>query len=352
MEVLIDTLLDISGDVITAFFGAFVVYIGVQFILAIFQHKADRRGYQYSRSSKTGEMRFEKEIYHLEKLSSALLRLVVITREIDQNSHRCNKKQIEGWESARAKCISALGAAAPFINYIDLEHGGTTCGALATHCDRKKDNKSDDSERLAWFENCLNEGSIKSLYIRAALIIDGCTRLVTSKYRNLNFRFIFPDEVYKLGKQNAQICKTIEHYQEINIEYQHFINCAYCRLRDSETGFKDARRQRIKELPHRYWEWVFSWIYNWANPECPFGENEMPSNAKRHSSKLDVVRMVAGVVALLALAIFFISTLLIAFHFVTAEPVVCLAISSAFAFVILFVVLVIWGATTLIQRRM
>ena len=110
MSGLLEFFSDVIGDNLPgAVAFAFIVYIATQIILSMFQHRADRRAYRYERSAATGRMRFEKESYHIEKLSSALLRLVAETEAL------CAKPAVVFSAADRARWIELhQGCRAPW----------------------------------------------------------------------------------------------------------------------------------------------------------------------------------------------------------------------------------------------
>lgn len=93
------------------------------------RHRADRRAYRYERSAATGRMRFEKESYHIEKLSSALLRLVAETEALcAKPGGRLSAADRARWIELHRECVARLGAAAPFINFLSPHDGSPCCG--------------------------------------------------------------------------------------------------------------------------------------------------------------------------------------------------------------------------------
>lgn len=251
-------------NVIPALFWAFVIYILSQFVLAHYQHKADRRKYKYERSSSTGKMRFEKETFHLEKVSSALLELITLTESfIDQENIRwISKRQREEWLRSYRETIKTLGAAAPFLNFIDLKNGIMECGV--------KDNFYQSNlglEGLRGSENLVSqirELDGRSLYIRCALLIDACADEFNKKTQ-ISAGMILGEKCLKEETDRTKGMSLQERYWR-------FLNCAYCRLRDCETGSRDARHQRFKSWVKSFPIALFPSIYHKFDPRCPYEE--------------------------------------------------------------------------------
>ncbi|MFR8148835.1 hypothetical protein [Adlercreutzia equolifaciens] len=280
---------DVIGDNLAgAMAFAFIVYILTQFVLAMFQHRADRRAYRYERSSAIGKMRFEKEGYHIEKVSRSLLALIVATEQLpDGKTNGCYPSSIrEKWEGRLDECVLAMGSAAPFLNFIDLGSGKSMCGVR--------------DRRLA--EGCLSSGGEmmaycggyddSSLYLRAVRIAEECSRIACDRGaigREKMLR-IFPNALDGAGPtKNCEGCPAARiaakadgasaaqevpnatpeaSYAALREMYGRFLNCAYCRLKDCETGTRDARRQRRRELRTRWIKNLFPGASRYFDARC------------------------------------------------------------------------------------
>lgn len=265
--------------------AAFLLYIGTQLVLAHFKHRADRRAYRYERSSTTGRMRFEKESFHIEQLSSALLGLVTLTESLaGENERRLSRAEKDRWMEVHRECVLRLGAAAPFINYLSPVDGSPYCGVRRDATTPKEgysagrfDDGTND-EQVEHLRSRIQNRMPKSLYLRAALLIDAC-RQKMARFSNVTVGSVLaPGLFHTEGLDKVSV--VFDRELDLAARYERFVNCASCRLRDSETGSKDARWQRVKDWFARIWKWFFAGIYHHFDPRCPY-ENPCDRSCRR-----------------------------------------------------------------------
>lgn len=242
---------------------ALIVFVISQFALALFNHRAAKREYQYERSKATGTARFEKETFHLEMLSASLAQLVSLSANFPDKSI-FTKAQ---WQSIHKECVARLGASAPFLNYIS-ENGGQWCGVA---------DKQFESGQAG--SGCSTR---KSLYRQAAELIDSCA---------MNMGGFFSCEVTFILEIDIPHAFSIDEREDLLRRYERFVHCAYCRLRNCEEGRKDARRHRREA----YFMETISSIkfldsaFHYYDVECPC---DGANSSKRKSIK-DVMYFVA-----------------------------------------------------------
>lgn len=301
MAEMLKTLNELIGDnAPLAVAVAFLVYIGTQYILAHFKHRADRRAYRYERSSTTGKMRFEKESFHIEQLSSALLSLVATTESLSRcDGCRLTFADKTRWMEAHRTCIACLGAAAPFINYLSPADGSPYCGvrydierpAMRSDEDQSDEDRSIDGanrEQIERLRNHLQNRKPKSLYLRAALLVDACRQKMT-RFDNVSVGPVLALGLFDF-EEDVKAPAAISRELDLVARYERFVNCASCRLRDSETGSKDARWQRVKNWFASFWKWLFASVYHYFDPRCPYDGSRGRTCGK--AKRVEVIRTV------------------------------------------------------------
>lgn len=276
MSVLLSELNKVIGDNLPMSIAlAFAIYIATQFILAYFKHRADRRSYRYERSAATGRMRFEKESYHIEKLSSALLRLVTATEALcARPGDRIRAADRARWIDLHRECVARLGAAAPFINFLSPHDGSPCCGVRDDRAGtlpcvmRDSVSVGTNEEQVAKLREHLAGGRSKSLYLRAALLVDAC-RFAMLDDGASQVGTVLPAEMFEtdaVGRASSAMAKELD----LAARYERFADCAACRLRDSERGSRDGRWQRLKDWAANVWKWPFAGIYHYFDAPCPY----------------------------------------------------------------------------------
>lgn len=122
-----------------------------------------------------------EESYHIEKLSSALLRLVAETEALcAKPGGRLSAADRARWIELHRECVARLGAAAPFINFLSPHDGSPCCGVrddragAPSHAMRDSVSTGTNEEQAAKLREHLAGGRSKSLYLRAALLVDAC----------------------------------------------------------------------------------------------------------------------------------------------------------------------------------
>lgn len=285
-----------NGDnLVPALFLALILYIVSRFILEHFNHKADRREQRYRRASETGNKRFESELDHLEMISSVLLQLVAATEAVTRQDapNWCSYQERKEWLAAHNAAVKALGSGAPLLNYIDLKSGLMSCGVQVG--DSLDVNK--DVSKLKGYENLpeyMKKSQRRSLYMRCALLIDACTLEVQDAIgvpvgRLVDECIFTADKDSRRAKDpkgregatvngddGEQVLQTedgrgqTKGQKDLFKEYHKFLNCAYCRLRDSESGTYDARRKRVKKWRTEWLRSLFPGVYGYFDAECVF----------------------------------------------------------------------------------
>lgn len=231
----------IGGNLSGAAAFAFIVYIATQVVLAMFQHRADRRAYRYERPSVTGRMRFEKESYHIERLSSALLSLVTETEALcARPGDRLSTADRACWIELYRECVARLGAAAPFINFLSPCDGSPCCGVrddragALRHTIRNSVFAGTNEEQTTKLRKHLAGGRSKSLYLRAAPLVDACRFAVLDNGVS-QVGTVLPADMFE---GDAAGCSSNAMSKELDLvaRYERFADCAVCRLRSSERG--------------------------------------------------------------------------------------------------------------------
>lgn len=298
---------DVIGDNLPGAVAlAFIVYIATQIVLAVFQHHADRRAYRYERSSATGRMRFEKESYHIEKLSSALLRLVTETEALcAKPGGQLRVVDRSRWIELHRECVACLGAAPPFVNFLSPSDGLPCCGVRDdragafqhTICDSVS--AGTNEEQTAKLREHLASGRSKSLYLRAALLVDAC-RFAMLDNSVAQVGTVLPADMFEV---DAAGCASDAMSKELDLaaRYERFADCAACRLRDSERGSRDGRWRRMKDWVANVWKWPFAGIYHYFDAPCPY-ERGRPRFCGKVQAR-ECRRTIAFVIALVVLAV-------------------------------------------------
>lgn len=298
-------------NIVPAIFLALLIYIISRFVLEHFNHKATKREHRYKRVAETGNKRFESELDHIEMLSSALLRLVSATEAVNKGEDHnwCSHQKREEWLAAHRNAVDTLGSAAPLLNFIDLKSGVMSCGVqIGDSLDAKDVSYLKGYEHLQKF---MRKSQRRSLYMRCALLIDACSigaegaigvpvgRLVAENI----YKADKESRKHKDGQDNSETeeesrdgcdpkgqegassnrangnqgshTEDGEHQPESQEEllerYNQFLNCAYCRLRDSESGTDDARRERVKMWRTAWLRSLFPGTLGYFERECFFG---------------------------------------------------------------------------------
>lgn len=307
MSGLLEFFSDVIGDnLLGAVAFAFIVYIATQVVLAMFQHRADRRAYRYERSSATGRMRFEKESYHIEKLSSALLRLVAETEALCAIAGDCvPAADLTRWVELHRECVARLGAAAPFINFLSPYDGAPCCGVrddragAPSHTMRDSVYAGTNEEQAAKLREHLAGGRSKSLYLRAAQLVDACRAALLDRGAP-RVGTVLPADVFDAdapGYASEVMAKELD----LAARYERFVDCAACRLRDSERSSRDGRWRRMKDWAANVWKWPFASIYHYFDAPCPY-EKERPLSRGKVQAR-ERRRTSAVVAALVVLAV-------------------------------------------------
>ena len=232
MSGLLEFFSDVIGDNLPgAVAFAFIVYIATQIILSMFQHRADRRAYRYERSAATGRMRFEKESYHIEKLSSALLRLVAETEALcAKPGGRLSAADRARWIELHRECVARLGAAAPFINFLSPHDGSPCCGVrddragAPSHAMRDSVSTGTNEEQAAKLREHLAGGRSKSLYLRAALLVDACRAALLGRGAPQTGT-VLPADVFDADAP-GYVSDVMAKELDLAARYERFADCA------------------------------------------------------------------------------------------------------------------------------
>lgn len=311
MSGLLEFFSDVIGDNLPgAVAFAFIVYIATQIILSMFQHRADRRAYRYERSAATGRMRFEKESYHIEKLSSALLRLVAETEALcAKPGGRLSAADRARWIELHRECVARLGAAAPFINFLSPHDGSPCCGVrddragAPSHAMRDSVSTGTNEEQAAKLREHLAGGRSKSLYRRAALLVDACRAALLGRGAPQTGT-VLPADVFDADAP-GYVSDVMAKELDLAARYERFADCAACRLRDSERGSRDGRWRRMKDWAANVWKWPFASIYHYFDAPCPYERGRPLSRGKVQArERRRTCAVVAAFVVLAAWAFF------------------------------------------------
>ena len=208
-------------------------------------------------------MRFEKESYHIEKLSSALLRLVAETEALcAKPGGRLSAADRARWIELHRECVARLGAAAPFINFRS-----------------------------------------KSLSLRAALLVDACRAALLGRGAPQTGT-VLPADVFDADAP-GYVSDVMAKELDLAARYERFADCAACRLRDSERGSRDGRWRRMKDWAANVWKWPFASIYHYFDAPCPYERGRPLSRGKVQArERRRTCAVVAAFVVLAAWAFF------------------------------------------------
>lgn len=256
---------------VTAIFGL-ALCIASRALLAHSEHKQARRSYEYARSQEVNTKRFEKELHAVEELSRYFMKLRLKTHRLRYCPRGKLDEEIHEWDDLYEDAALALGEGAPVLNLRKLSDGSPTCGVHAK--------EQPDDERLIDFKAiCISlsnlpslmsgargghggtgeyrsEGCRSSLYLKGVQFLDEC---VAARREALEQRSsmatVVPDELLVLHvPEDDRYCLAREDRHEPDMSnvadfdrrlgeyYKRFVNCAFCRLRNSDTGQRDARR--------------------------------------------------------------------------------------------------------------
>lgn len=261
-------------------------FIGSRIILSLFEHHADRRKYEYQRSSTVNTMRYERELAYTQDLSGLFMKLRFAVHDIGACEESELTRALNKWDKLYRKAAEMLGRSAPLTNNRSLSSGGPSCGI---HNDVSR-----AAEKHGHNVVCDSKASISpiechpSLYLCGISFLDQCT---ISRENALNSRtqraansqplLLFTPEDSSKFDVSFDICKHPKAINGIDLEvgdficgadtlqsevaneigvdvalneaYKRFINCAFCRVRNSETGQRDARKNTRKRIRHEKW---------------------------------------------------------------------------------------------------
>lgn len=254
-----------------------LVFMFTQLWIAHSNHKQDRRNYEYGRSQEVNKKRFNDELAATETLSGLFMKLRISTH----NLRCCPVEQFEReghrWRKLYNEAAYVLGKYAPVLNLRRQDDGAPTCGV------HFRDRLLDDNALVDFhaIEGELSDGFISlcrkssggfaadgvrggerdtiecrpSLYLRGVKFLDDCIaarqRALLDRSSGETYPFepmsLYSPEEDRYKFISDEYCKP-EGFNDADMDaklaqsYKYFVNCAFCRLRNSDTGRKDARR--------------------------------------------------------------------------------------------------------------
>lgn len=294
------------------FFSSVLTTLGVPTIVSIIVAYFTARSQKVnSRSTKTNELRFEKEVESIERLSKRLLDLWHKTALLEQATDKQSADIT--WYESYSRALDALGKSAPFLNYLDIARkrkgnkGGcgviNSCGVhyeteekrwrkragVKTYseqsegspdldCIQEKEAKcpdscpSDNSRKS-------NSGHPKSLYLRGIEFLDICMNrrneiLACQGIDNENSFLIWGEGAkFRTGNMTStcspKINLSTSADEDLNDRYIKFTNCAFCRLYHCDKG-KVQTRKAIRKASWRQWRERNIPLIGRYNPECVY----------------------------------------------------------------------------------
>lgn len=286
----------------------FIVFAIEQGVLQHFRHKNKRREYQYERSATITRSRFKEEFDHTRALAELMFRLCLQTEAIkeatNQDKEQVNQVRISfdlfpAWKSIYDEAVKVLGGAAPFISFQDLKSGAANCGVRnASPC--ASDDLSCKSEK-----DCSQKANhTQSLFMHASVCIDRCAESVDRCLKEVKSPIDF---------ERFDICGLMDYSKDsfgsYAQEYNQYLSCAYCRVRNRETGEEDGRRIRRKGKILTLKKWLFPAYYKWLEPSCMMWQGKTSTLGE----KVKTVFFVSVFIALIVGVIFLFGAFVIPF---------------------------------------
>lgn len=233
-------------------------FICSQLWIAHSNHKQDRRNYEYKRSKEVNKKRFYDELDAVEVLAEAFMRLRLKMHQLQCCSDGDYDKVNQEWRDLYEDTAIILGRSAPVLNLRTLSDGAPTCGVDSKHMGEDEIAKgvvaSDSAPSGISEEGALRRCTL-SLYLRSVKFLDKCLELGREvcrlREKGMNVvdepMILFaPEEEryrFRFDEYVASDCYDDESVDaRLGIYYKQFINCAFCRIRNSDTGQRDARR--------------------------------------------------------------------------------------------------------------
>lgn len=290
---------------VTIVFGL-VLYIASQAVLAHSEHKQARRNYEYKRSQEVNTKRFEKELQAVEKLTRCFMELRLRTHCLSCCPDKKLDEAIREWDRIYKEAALALGEGSAVLNLRRLADGSPTCGVHAKELsddrrlvDFRAIGASLSNSISLLFGRCEESGvedgnrvcsCRPSLYLRGVQFLDECVvarreamaqrhSMVTVIPDELFILHVPEDEEYSFVGEDCHkpdmVCVT-DFDRRLGEYYKRFVNCSFCRLRNSDTGQRDARRinrqsarRNARALWFPYWRKY--------DRECPHAEKNQES---------------------------------------------------------------------------
>lgn len=258
----------LEGSLATVFFLillSVLSYIVSQLWISHSNHKSARREYEYARSQAVNKKRFDGELQAYQDLSKVFMELRLLTHELNQCRETAISKVDSRWLSKYNEAAILIGQSAPFINLISAETGEPECGV---HMQSQSCVDNQDDRR-------------PSLFLWGMRFLDVCTEargeiLKKRSYDNgdLDLPLSLSDSdsfglVLSTEKLFSKEFDSRDIDARLAIAYEHFVNCSFCRIRNSDTGHRDARKIKRRSERRKWWAKKLSRLDKY-NRRCPY----------------------------------------------------------------------------------
>ncbi len=259
-------------------------------------HKEERRRYEYARSQEVNTRRYQEELSAAKSLAGKFMSLRFATHKLRccPDSLFCDAEQ--NWRAQYEDACIELGRNAPVLNLRTLSTGAPTCGVHVKDISKdesllidldaigrpfdfgKGDNISADSRTDA---NIKIVSCRASLYLKGIQFLNQCALARLEAIEERGNDGIIPDEpliIYTPEdhryKFPAADYSKPPHFIDDDIDarlglfYRNFANCAFCRIRNSDTGQRDARRINHQNARRARFAEIFPRMHRYDR-ECP-----------------------------------------------------------------------------------
>lgn len=196
------------------------------------------------------------------------------------------------------------------VHQLSEPHDGSPCcgvrddrAGAPSHAMRDSVSTGTNEEQAAKLREHLAGGRSKSLYLRAALLVDACRAALLGRGAPQTGT-VLPADVFDADAP-GYVSDVMAKELDLAARYERFADCAACRLRDSERGSRDGRWRRMKDWAANVWKWPFASIYHYFDAPCPYERGRPLSRGKVQArERRRTCAVVAAFVVLAAWAFF------------------------------------------------
>lgn len=287
----------LEGDLALICFTLFlsvIMYIVSQLWISHTNHKAERRKYEYNRSQEVNRKRFDEELKATMKLSEVFMELRILTHNLATSSEDKLEEAGGKWLQKYDEAACLVGESAPVLNTRNIADGAPTCGVHSHNSGSRSLRLIDMDAVYKSFASVGSDNTSEddaaidckpSLYLRAIQFLNICAEIGDNRLKkskggtclksplSLHLaespKYLFPQKDYSPINKDAN---SVDADMELAQAYKQFIDCAFCRLRNSDTGQRDARRINRHSARRRTMERFFP-ILTKHDRRCPYPGN-------------------------------------------------------------------------------